>query len=273
MIKALVKQILPPIVTDAIIKRRYVKSPVLYNGNYNSWEDAKQNSGGYDAANILEKVKQSILRVKNGEVAYERDSMTQDNVEYSWPLLGALQHIAIENGNTLNVLDFGGSLGTSYFQNRSPLSHLDKLKWTVVEQKHFVECGKEFIEDNVLTFEPTISIAVEKQNYNVLLLSGVHQYMPDTDEFNTEVLSHDFDYILIDRVSFIEDAKRLVVQTVPEWLYKATYPTYLLNEQEFIAPYLKKYDLVYDFNAVVDQDEISEDGKRMYWKGFFLKKK
>ncbi|WP_316739309.1 methyltransferase, TIGR04325 family [Pedobacter aquatilis] len=273
MNKALLKQFIPPIITNALVKSKYTNTPVKYSGNYNTWIAAKQDSIGYDAANILEKVKTSILKVKNGEAAYERDSLAQDNIQYSWPLLGALQHISIIKGNKLSVIDFGGSLGSSYFQNRLALSHLNNLRWTIIEQEHFVKCGKEFIEDEVLKFHYTIDEACLENDFDVMVLSGVHQCMPDTVNFTQDILSKGFEYILIDRVSFIEDSTRLVVQTVPDWLYRASYPTYLFREEEFIQPYLSNYEVIYDFDSQVDEDEISDDGKRMYWKGFFLKKR
>ena len=55
---------------------------------------------------------------------YERDSVLFDTIRYSWPLLSDLLRAASEDQNHLSVLDFGGSLGSSYYQNRVFLSHL-----------------------------------------------------------------------------------------------------------------------------------------------------
>ena len=76
-------------------------------GNYSSWQDAKKDSVGYDSDLILEKVKNSLLKVKNGEAIYERDSILFDKMEYSWPLLAALLWIANKNMAKLNIIDFG----------------------------------------------------------------------------------------------------------------------------------------------------------------------
>ncbi|WP_316739245.1 hypothetical protein [Pedobacter aquatilis] len=58
------------------------------------------------------------------------------------------------------------------------------------------------------------------------------------------------------KASFIEGTDGLFVQNVPEWLYKASDPMYVLNEIEFIAPYLEKYDLIHNFKAAIDEDEV-----------------
>jgi putative methyltransferase (TIGR04325 family) len=119
-------------------------------GNYSTWQSAKTECLGYNNAVILEKVKKSVLKVKNGEAAYERDSVLFDVPQISEPLLDAL--LASIDNNSLHIVDFGGSLGSSYFQNRKNLQTVTDLKWALVEQAHFVETGKKEIEDNKLKF-------------------------------------------------------------------------------------------------------------------------
>src|SRR3954462_15124415 len=116
--------------------------PYGWSGHYKNWQEALSLTKGYDASAILEKVKSAVLKVKNGEAVYERDSVLFDKIEYSWPLLSALLWIALKKINELSVVDFGGSLGSSYFQNKMYLRTLKKLRWNVVEQKNFVEAGQ-----------------------------------------------------------------------------------------------------------------------------------
>jgi putative methyltransferase (TIGR04325 family) len=71
-------------------------------------------STGYDSEIILEKTRDALLKVKNGEAAYERDSVLFDEIQYAWPLLTSLMWVAAQAKGILNVLDFGGSLGTTY---------------------------------------------------------------------------------------------------------------------------------------------------------------
>ncbi len=64
---------------------------------------------------------QSLLKVKRGEAVYERDSIVLEKFQYSWPLTSGLLYAATMSNSKLNVLDFGGSLGSSYYQNRNYL--------------------------------------------------------------------------------------------------------------------------------------------------------
>src|SRR5262245_37179159 len=114
---------------------------VWFRGDFSTWADARSLSTGYDAPDILEKVRRSTLAVVSGSAAFERDSVAFENTEYSLPLLACLLYVATRSANRLDVLDFGGSLGSSYWQNRKLLTHLDHLRWSVVEQPHFVEVG------------------------------------------------------------------------------------------------------------------------------------
>ena len=118
-----------------------------YFGNYSCWYKACQDSTGYDSNVILNKVRDALLKVKNGDAVYERDSVLFDEVQYSWPLMAGLLWIASCGNNCLNLIDFGGSLGSSYFQNRKFLGHLCEFYWNVVEQEKFVKCGRELFED------------------------------------------------------------------------------------------------------------------------------
>ena len=61
-----------------------------FTGDYASWEEAMQHCTGYDDPAILEKVKESLLKVKRGEAVCERDSVLLDKIEYSMPLLVSL---------------------------------------------------------------------------------------------------------------------------------------------------------------------------------------
>ena len=261
----------------SIIQNLYFKFLVKHKkhgwfGNYAIWDEAKKQCTGYDTTSILEKVKQAILKVKNGEAAYERDSVIFDTIEYSKPLLNIFKSITKENNGILQVIDFGGSLGSSYFQNKNFLADVQALKWSIVEQKHFVDCGKQYIEDEQLKFYYTIEEALQNNKAQTLLLSSVIQYFEKPYDLIEKCLSYNFDYIIIDRTAFMEgDKERITVQIVPEFIYKASYPAWFLNEQKFVNAFKMKYRLINNFDSNFDPRE-QLDGLWTYRKGFFFKK-
>jgi putative methyltransferase (TIGR04325 family) len=265
LIKTLTRELAPPIFLK-IYQEKIIKYGFF--GNYKSWQEAYKNSTGYDADIILEKVKQSLLKVKKGESAYARDSVNFDKIEYSFPLLTSLLRIAIENSCDLNILDFGGSLGTSYFQCKFFLNELRSLQWSIVEQKNFVDCGNQFFEDDSLKFFYDIDTCLSVRKPDVILLSGVIQCLENPYEFMNTVINYEFKHILIDRTAFtMKGDDRLTVQKVSPEIYPASYPSWFLNLEHFLSLFLGKYDLIFEFDS---QDCVNIPSK---FKGFYFKKK
>lgn len=265
MIK-IVKAFTPPILVSAIKNTSLIKSG--WNGNYKTWEEAKSKSTGYDSTLILDKVRDSIYKVKEGLAVYERDSVIFGTIQYSWPLLTGLMMAAAKDGGKINVLDFGGSLGSTYYQNKKFLTNFNNVVWSIVEQEHFVNIGKKNFEDNILKFYPTIPDCVKEQSPNVLVLSSVLQYLENPyqiiDSLVTETQAN---FILIDRTPFSSE-ERIAIQTVPSSIYKASYPCRIFSLEKFKNLFSDKgYKFVEEFNAV------DGDKKSFYFKGFILTKK
>ena len=185
--KALIKLLTQPLLAQAyrfLRDRRNSVYDLRLSGDYRSWEEAVSTSTGYDSEIILEKTKTALLQVKNGRAVYERDSVVFDEIQYAWPLLAGLLWVAAQSGGRLNVLDFGGSLGSTYFQNRTflhPLTHVRwNVVWNVVEQPQHVKTGKEWFEDEHLKFYLRVEDCVAETQPNVVLLSGVLQCLEHT---------------------------------------------------------------------------------------------
>ena len=117
---------------------------------YKSWEEARAKCSGYDSDRITEALLRASRRARDGEIAYERDGVEFDSIQYSWPLLAAILGTPRSTGK-LKVLDWGGSLGSTYRQNKGALSAAGiEVEWVVVEQEHLVEIGaSEFSEDDL----------------------------------------------------------------------------------------------------------------------------
>jgi putative methyltransferase (TIGR04325 family) len=262
-ISELLRDVLPPVFLRKISGLFYG-----WRGNYSSWVEADKKCSGYDSNNILEKVIKTSLMVKEGIIPYERDSVPFDKIEYSFPLLAGLMWIAGRNGGKLNVLDFGGSLGSSYFQNKLFLDSLIECNWCIVEQSHFVKVGNANFTDNNLRFFYSINDCLNSFDIDVILFSGVLGYLEKPFEILENVISKNLAYIIINNTRFIEkENDRLTIHKVAPWIYKAKYCAWFFNESTFLSNFKKKYDLIYDF-------EIPENiNIRSKCKGFLFKNK
>lgn len=250
---------------------RMIAGISLFEGNYATWAKARNESGGYDSDQILNKVRGSLLKVKNGEAVYERDSVLFEKVQYSWPLLAALLWIVSQKGNRLNLVDFGGSLGTTYYQNRKFLAHLGEVRWSIVEQRRFVECGRRDFEDDRLKFYEDLDSCIREQRPDTILLSSVLQYLEQPYALLEKVLSLGFEFILIDRTPLLEKGDdRITVQKVPPEIYEASYPAWFFNREKFLSRFSKRYELLAEFDAL--SGTIYLRGGRAADKGFIFRK-
>jgi putative methyltransferase (TIGR04325 family) len=269
-IRKLLELFVPPILIQWY--RSSTSRGITFTGNYKNWNAAISKSKGFDDPRILEAVRSSARKVKEGKAAYERDSVLHDKVGYSWPVLACLEHVALNCNNNLHLIDFGGSLGTSYLQNHAFLKHVKSIKWFVVEQPHYVDSGKAEFENNELKFEYSIDNVVKSHTVGCILLSGVLQLLSDPKQWIQKLLEYNFQYIIIDRTSFIAGKERLMIEGVPKEIYETSFPCWFFNEQEFISCFTGKYELVADFDSS-DGSTISNDMKKLYWKGFYFKLK
>jgi putative methyltransferase (TIGR04325 family) len=227
--------------------RRLVRrgASITFDGPFTSWQEAEQRSSGYDDSVILEKVLAASLKVKRGESVFERDSVLFDKVQYVWPVTAGLLWAAARESGRLSVLDFGGSLGSSYFQNHKFLGGLQSVRWSVVEQAHFVESGCEYIQDERLVFYPTIARCVAVEKPNVVLLSSVLQYLPNPYTVLDELVYSGAEVILVDRTSFHDgENDRVAIQNVGEAIYRASYPLWIFSKSSFMNYLSGSFELV-----------------------------
>jgi len=229
-----IKALCPPIIFRLLSKAWYARVSSSVSGNYSSWDQAKLHSSGYDDMGILEQVKNAALKVRNGEAVFERDSVCFYQEDYRWPTLACLLFIAAEQQGELNVLDFGGALGSFYFQHKKFFSRLNHCQWSVVEQKHFVEFGMTTFKEDQIKFYALTEQCIKTNKIDVIFLSSVLQYLESPYLELSKLLESETKYLLIDRTPFINSFEdRLAVQNVPANIYKASYPAWFFSRQKF----------------------------------------
>lgn len=239
----------PPVVQTPMPRHE-----VIFTGPHASWaEAAALCDEGYASPQIVEQVRCAALRVKEGKAAYERDSITFDVLEHPWPVLSAIYRAARLKGRPVRVLDFGGALGSTYFQTRSMLGAEWVAQWCVVEQPAFVRAGREDFEDGTLRFAAEGHDCFEGQCADVLLLSGVLQFLDDPDAWLDHMISWGASHVLVDRTPvWLDDAKpdTIAVQTVSGVIYPVKYPMRFLSRPKFLAHFKPRYRLATQFDAM-----------------------
>lgn len=208
------------------------RSTLYYKGDYSSWGEAtraaEQYGGAYADSSILERVAKSTQLVRNGEAAYEQDGVTFDKLTINYPLISSFLYTYAKIGN-LAVLDVGGALGSTYFRYRKLWDELN-AKWTVIEQAHYVEYGK----NNVPEIQFLNNVNEYEEKPSVILLSSVLAYLDQPYEMLKNLMACGSPYIIIDETAFHPDNREsITLEFVPESIYKAVYPLHLFSIDKF----------------------------------------
>jgi putative methyltransferase (TIGR04325 family) len=233
-------------------------------GDYPDWQTASAAAGGYDTPGIADRVEAAALRVRNGDAAFERDGVAFEELELDWNVLCGVLLSAARNDGQLHVLDFGGSLGSTFFQHRSVLAKLRSVRWCVVEQDELVTRGTRHFASDELVFYRTIDECFRRETPAALLLGSVLQYLPDPYGMLRMLLSYPFDTVIIHRTAFVAGGgERITVQRVPSWIYSASYPSWFLNTSRFEAAFAPAYSKVTDWTCS-DWSNLSDT----YFKGY-----
>jgi putative methyltransferase (TIGR04325 family) len=267
---------LPPVVLRALRSLRLAAVTAHASAvmrEFKDWESAAKAGCGYDAAHILERVSAATELVERGGGAYERDSVVFDEVQHSFPVLAGLLRAAAERHGELRVLDFGGSLGSSYRQCRDFLRPLGALAWNIVEQPHFVQRGRDRFASAELQFFGSIEEACATAIPDVALASSVLQYLRDADATIAALRDCGCRYVIIDRTPLHEGSEdRLVLQEVPDAIYAARYPCWIFSRQRLRGRMGPGWEVLAEFDSAVDGSMPTESGPAAIG-GFLFRKR
>lgn len=221
-----------------------------FRGNHATWSAAVTASSGYAAGAILDRVLQSTLAVQRGEAQFERDGVLFFEPESDEPLMAALDEVRRTGGGGLRVLDFGGSLGSTYWRLRDQLPAGADLVWDVVEQPGFVEAGRRHLGGERLRFFYAVGEAEAAGPHDILLCSCVLQYLEDPAGVLAEWRELSIPFLLLNNLPLhATGPDRLRVQHVPPSIYPASYPVWFFNRAKFLARLEPDYEVVREFAA------------------------
>ncbi len=242
----------------------------VFEGPFSNWVAVSENCSGYDDEKILNKVLGTALKVKKGDFAFERDSVGFKVAEYEWHLVANILLQQFSQKGPLNIMDFGGSLGSSYFQHLALLSSC-KIIWHVIEQPRYVEAGRKHFQSENLKFHKSINQMVSSHNVDIVLLSSVLQYLEEPKSVISQIIETKPSTIIIDKtIVNISDSNKVYLQNVPPSIYDASYPCRSFSETWLLSKFLDQYDLVSKFSSLPFPELESINSA---FKGYIFKKK
>jgi len=182
--------------------------------------------------------------------------------------MSSLLSVAGHSGGDLKVLDFGGSLGSTYFQYRRVLEDAAHVEWSVVELPDFVAAGRREAEEGSLRFFESIEDFNKVRKANVILFSSVLQYLEDPFTFLQECVRHNFAHIIIDRTPcwMTPQKDRIMIQRVDPSIYDAQFAMRVFNYEKLLSVFEGGYEPWMEY-----VNEYNVDLPRMKYRGFLLR--
>ena len=252
--------------------RSAFKSRGGYFETHSSWKELEEKSTGYQSPEILSAVSSASKLVLDGLASYERDGVAFGAPQYSWPLLSLLLWEAARNQGSLRVLDYGGSLGSSFLQHRPWFADLKDVEWDIVEQDEFVVEGRVMDFPTNLKFLSVNDFTVARKTYDVALFGSSLQYCEHPLRVLRKTAERTKSLVILDRSPFSDDAARLVLQVVPPNIYRASYPMHILNKEETIQCLEPDWTALTEYPSIGGSAQTSL-GASFEWSGLALVRK
>ena len=194
------------------------------------------------------------MKVSGGIIEFEQDTIIQDTINYSPTILAFIILALSRHKDKLDIIDFGGSLATNYFQNRKVLQHLEQTQftWNVIERPVLAKLGREHLSNANLHFFSSLREAMNSSNgaSDCFLFSGSLQYVAEPLVVLDEVIGLGAKLVALDRLLVSpEDGPQVFIQHPnPEMHYPATYPVWCFSKKAFIRNLVSKgFTLVDNF--------------------------
>jgi putative methyltransferase (TIGR04325 family) len=211
----------------------------------------------------------STEAVLRGDAAFERDGIAFTTPEYRWPVLAGLLEVAAQEGE-LRVLDFGGSLGSLFWQHREFFSGI-RVSWGVIEQPAFVAMGSTLSQDSV-GFFPSVTEYLSSSTPHVILLSSVLQYLPNPEQILQELLATPANTLIIDRTPISDSLSNTpCLQVVPQHIYSGSYPAWVFSST-WLRNQLAGWEIVAKFDGI-EPEGSTKNGVHFSWDGLIARRR
>ena len=237
-----------------------------------SFEAILSDSSGYNAEQILDRALSAAIEVRDGRGSHERDGVVFYTRETNWPLMGAIGLAAATRNRRITVLDFGGSLGTAFFQHKNLLDRFSGIDWRVVEQNNFVEAGRREMKVKGLSFFGSVEEATKGARPLVTYAGSSIQYVEEPMKTLREISLVTSQFLILDRIPVSPDKSRLLRQVVEKHPYDASYPMHVLSQVEIEQSISEHWLLLASHECVGGRSRTSE-GFPFEWRGLVFMRK
>jgi putative methyltransferase (TIGR04325 family) len=208
---------------------------------------AASASDGWDSPIITTNTLKAAQKVKTGVAEFEQDGVVREKIIYSETILAFLLLVTSKQNNCINIIDFGGGLGTNYYQSRKRLHGMvgTKVRRQVVERPILASLGEKYFQIDELKFYSNLEEPMSgtmSSNSEPLLFSGSLQYLSDPFAVLDEAIEGGIRLIGLDRLLMSTKSKHsiFIQRPNPRTHYAAIYPVRCFSRDAFVAWFASK---------------------------------
>lgn len=245
---AVVKELVPPIVLDAVRKAR--GHHYKWQGVYRSFDEVPVRGRGYSDPRYIAAIRDHLNDSRTQAQGFPHISGAVLNEEALLPFFVAA--IAPQQPGPMSILDFGGGLGHCYEMLRQSLTSTIDVDYHVVDLKSSADEGPAvFPGDRSIHFHEAIPTTL--QNLDIVYMRGVLSYVADYVAVIKALCATRPKWILILNLpagkfqTFVSAQIHYFGSTVAHWFFNLEEILELMKRERyslvFRGPHEDRYDL------------------------------
>lgn len=249
-VKAAVRPWIPPRVLEVWHRRFFGPSLTLTDS---SWSECASTGPGYQDPRILANVESAACSALAAGRGFERDGLLFTEATVDWSIVGPLFEARVATQGVLRVIDVGGSLASKWIQHRALMDLLSPIRWSVVEQEHYVNAGRRIFGIEDVSFWPDLDDALKAGGgADVVLFSSSLHYFERPMMLLDEACSASQHSVVIDRSpAWSGSEAHLAMQKVSLYERPVEYPCWVLSEPSVMSTLRESFDIVCTWNEVM----------------------
>jgi putative methyltransferase (TIGR04325 family) len=222
---------------------------------YNSFGDAQEVCGmGYEDKELVDVIVAKTVQNRH---------LLNDAPYFNNATLSSLTSLlyCLEEYDSVNVVDLGGSTGLQYHIVRDLIVKNKKINWHVVESTALVEKSRSLFSTDELSFSDNLEKTIhDLKEIHLVHCSGVIQYMPDPYGTLEIIAASNARYLVFARMCFSKKANEVIIVQqsalssngfgpLPASFKDRTlsYPQTSIKKEKFLNILKHQYETVFSF--------------------------
>jgi putative methyltransferase (TIGR04325 family) len=241
----------------------------MWSGRYRDWEAAARACRKISLEGQRRACEWALGEVLAGRALFERDSLLQHQPITCWPLMLALCDLQARGTPQPTVLDYGGGLGSVYFQHRAWYAADRLVTWNVVELPEIAATGQRLVQDSQLRFFGSLEEAVHQKPPDLILAAGIMPMVPSPEALLDTLASLGASWVFLDRIPVTHRLGQTLItrQVVPRTIYEHESPFWFFDETSLLQMLSTRFRIVGASLSDFD-DPVWVEGNHYQWRGY-----